>query len=57
MQFVINHWLLNLAFRDESRFFNLAFRDMVIQSQTRTLDLYKNLWYNTRHQPMKGVLC
>ncbi len=57
MQFVINHLLLNLAFRDESRFFNLAFRDMVIQFQTRTLDLYKKLWYNTRHQPMKGVLC
>ena len=57
MQFVINHWLLNLAFRDESQFFNLAFRDMVIQFQTLTLDLYKKLWYNTRHQPMKGVLC
>lgn len=27
MQFVINHWLLNLAFRDESQFFNLTFRD------------------------------
>ena len=57
MQFVINHRLLNLAFRDELRFVNLSFRDMVIQFQTLTLDLYKKLWYNTRHQPMKGVLC
>ena len=43
MQFVINHWLLNLAFRDKSQFFNLAFRDMVIQFQTLTLDLYKKI--------------
>ena len=41
MQFVINQGLINLAFRDEWRFVNLVFRDMVIQFQTHTFDLYK----------------
>ena len=35
MQFVINHGLLNLAFRDELRFVNLAFRDSELISGPR----------------------
>ena len=49
--------LARLANRGKVPFLNLEFRDVLIQIQTCTSDLYKKLWYNTRRQPMKGVLC